>query len=87
MAVWLAACCLLCAAMAKVGLGVLQRCFDAEAAGRALTGGDTTPPMEILDALRAGLGVGGALKTGSVTLADFERYHEVSIVCYTLVIL
>ncbi|CAM9350177.1 unnamed protein product [Pylaiella littoralis] len=60
----------------EVGLGVLQRCFDAEATGRALTGGDTTPPMEILDALRAGLGVGGALKTGSVTLADFERYHE-----------
>ena len=64
--------------LSKVGLGVLQRGFDAEAAGRALTGGDITPPMETLDALRAGLGAGRASRTGSVTLADFERYHQVS---------
>lgn len=57
---------------------MLQRGFDAEAAGRALNGGDSTPPMETLDALRAGLEVGGASRTGTVTLADFERYHQVS---------
>ncbi|CAM9577408.1 unnamed protein product, partial [Ectocarpus sp. 4 AP-2014] len=60
----------------KVGLDVLQRWFDAEAAGTALTGGVATPPLETLDALRAGLGIGGASRTGSVTQADFERYHE-----------
>lgn len=69
----------------QVGLNVLQRCFDAEAAGTALTGGVATPPLETLDALRAGLGVGGASRTGSVTQADFERYHEVSLLHYVYV--
>ncbi|CAM9335239.1 unnamed protein product [Scytosiphon promiscuus] len=59
-----------------VDLGTLRRCFDAEATGRALTDGNATLPMETLDALRAGLGVGAALRTGSVALADFERYHQ-----------
>lgn len=58
---------------------MLQRCFDAEAAETALTGGVATPPLETLDALRAGMGVGGASRTGSVTQADFERYHEVRV--------
>lgn len=62
-----------------MGLDALQRRFDAEAAGRVLTGGDTTPPLEVLDALRAGLEVGGARRIGRVTLADFERYHQVSL--------
>lgn len=64
--------------LSKVGLDALQRCFDAEAAGRALTGCDVILPLEVLDALRAGLEVGGAARTGMVTLADFERYHQVS---------
>eukprot|EP00903_Cladosiphon_okamuranus_P012722 g11894.t1 len=60
----------------KIGLDALQRRFHAEAAGRALTGGDINPPREVLDALRAGLEVGGAARTGMVTLGDFERYHQ-----------
>ena len=70
-------CCCDCFAPPKVCLDALKRCFDAEAAGRTLAGGDTTPPLEVLDALRAGLEVRGTRRTGMVTLADFERYHQV----------
>ncbi len=62
---------------------MLQSGLDAEAAGRALTGGDSTPPIETLDALRAGLEVGSASRTRTVTLADFERYHQVSWSCWS----
>ena len=63
--------------LAKVPLKNVQASFYAEAAGRALSGNDTTT-METLDALRSGLGVGGVSKNGVVTLADMERYHQVS---------
>lgn len=54
----------------------MQDSFDIEETARFLYGG-TALPMETLDALRAGLRVSAGYRSQSVTLADFERYHQV----------
>ena len=60
----------------KVSLKLLQRSFDAAAVGRVLNG-DAAVSIETQDAMCSGLEAGGASKSGALSLADFERFHQV----------
>ncbi|CAN0067886.1 unnamed protein product [Ascophyllum nodosum] len=59
----------------QVSLKLLQRSFDAAAVGRVLNG-DAAVSIETQDAMCSGLEAGGASKSGALSLADFERFHQ-----------